>query len=181
MGVFKKKSSYHRCYWCLPSASQVGCSTPSMLYRLPLFSTAKSFHFLLASWSRVSCCRKAPQLTSYFLQHLFLFGRAKRDPESLEMSHLLPSSAPFYAWSLESLPAYSFFFSQIYRKRWSMCWNRQIPEKSSFSWRGWQCGLNHSRTDVVCTGRVTDNCQLKSSGLFWLTRIYVCLFLTLIP
>lgn len=39
------------------SASHVGGPVLSTLYRFSLFSAAKSFCFLLASWSRVSCCR----------------------------------------------------------------------------------------------------------------------------
>lgn len=85
-----------------------GWPVPSTLSRFSLFCTAKSFHFLLASWSRVSCCRSGPQLTSYFLQHLFLFGSTDQDPEILETSHLLPSAAPFYPQSLESLHASAF-------------------------------------------------------------------------
>lgn len=133
MSAFKKSS--HQSAWCvrgtLPlSASHAGRPAPSTLYRFSLFSTAKSFHFLLASWSRVSCCRQGPQLTSYFLQHLFLFGKADRDPESLETSHLLPSSAPFYPRSLESLRA-SWFFSFF-----SSSESRSSARRRSESWNG---------------------------------------------
>lgn len=46
------------------SVSHVARPGSSTLYRFSLFSAAKSFRFLLASWSRVSCCRQGPQLTS---------------------------------------------------------------------------------------------------------------------
>lgn len=60
------------------------------------FPTAKCFHVSSPAGQGVSCCRWASQLTSFFLQHLFLFGKGERHPESLETSHLLPNSAPFY-------------------------------------------------------------------------------------
>lgn len=47
------------------SASHAG---HSLSFLLPNLS------FFLTSWSGVSCCSPGPQLTSSFLQHLFLFG-----------------------------------------------------------------------------------------------------------
>lgn len=49
----------------------------------------------LTSWSGVSCCSPGPQLTSYFLQHLFLFGSLRAWRRSTISAPVPPVSAPF--------------------------------------------------------------------------------------
>lgn len=180
IGVFKKKSSYHRCYWCLPRPHKLAallllCYTGFLFFPLPslsIFSSpagqgspaAARPHSSLPTFS--STC-------SYLAEPSGILKAWRWAICCLALHHFMPDPSSPCLHTHFFLPDLN---HQLYRKRWCMCWNRQIPEKSPFSCRGWLCGLNHSRTDVVFTGRVTDNCQLKSSGLFWLTRIYAWFF-----
>lgn len=102
---------------------------PSALNRFSLFSAASFFHFLLASWSGVSRCPPGPQLTSFFLQHLFLFGRPGGMLEAWRWAICCPT-LPFYPRSLVSLHAAMRFSLRLFHSTAET----KLKHKSVFSW-----------------------------------------------
>lgn len=72
-----------------------------------LFFLLPNLSFLLTSWSGVSCCSPGPQLTSYFLQHLFLFGslRAWRRATAAISAPVPPLSASILTFAFPRLNA----------------------------------------------------------------------------
>lgn len=81
---------------------RVSIQPPLSLTRWPF-----TLSFLLTSWSGVSCCSPGPQLTSYFLQHLFLPGspRAWSRATSCRGAHFSrsPSSLHIHAHNCFSM------------------------------------------------------------------------------